>query len=56
MSGEHTSKKVLYNIFCKIIQILYFPNVVRMRILLMGKGGGFMKSMAIRMFSKFEKY
>jgi len=37
---------------------LYFPNVVRVRILLkeeMEKGDGFMTSMATRMFGKFEK-
>ena len=38
---------------------LYFPNVVRVRILLkeeMEKGDGFMKSMEARMYGKFEKY
>ena len=38
---------------------LYFPNVVRVRILLkeeMEKGDGFMKGMATRMYGKFEKY
>jgi len=38
---------------------LYFPNVVRVRILLkeeMEKGDGFMKDMATRMYGKFEKY
>ena len=38
---------------------LYFPNVVRVRILLkeeMEKGDGFMKGMAAIMYGKFEKY
>ena len=38
---------------------LYFPNVVRVKIRLkeeMEKGDGFMKSMAARMYGKFEKY
>ena len=38
---------------------LYFPNIVRVKILLkeeMEEGDGFMKSMAARMYGKFQKY
>ena len=57
--------KVFYEVTCAFsgskypTSNLYFPNIVRVRILLkeeMEKGDGLMRSMATRMFTKFEKY
>jgi len=56
---------VFYEVTCAFLgskyptSNLYFPNVVRARILLkeeMEKGDGFMKSMIARMFGQFKKY
>jgi len=57
--------KIFYEVTCAFsgskypTSDLYFPNVVRVKLVLkdeMEKGDGFMKSMATRMFAKFEKY
>lgn len=57
--------KVFYEVTCAFsgskypTSNLYFPNVVRVRLVLkeeMDKGDGFMKNMATRMFAKLEKY
>jgi len=57
--------KVFYEVTCAFsrskypISNLYFPNIVRVRLVLkeeMENGDRFMKSMATRMLAKFEKY